>query len=110
MDEGVGLKNQFERHRSSNLLAPAKFRIIMKKLSLLLALSIFFAVGCGNADMKELNPDGGTIVLYSVNGGIIKIYKTDGKPEMHTGGHLYCREKGTNKLIIIYGTYTFEEN
>lgn len=82
----------------------------MKKLTLLVALTALFVIGCGNASMKELNPDGGTIVLYSSNGSIIKTYKSDGKPEMHSGGHLYCKEKGTNKLIIIYGTYTFEEN
>lgn len=82
----------------------------MKKLSLLAVLSCLFVLGCGNATMKELNPDGGTITLYNVSGGVIKTFKSDGKPEMHSGGHLYCREKGTNKLIIIYGTYTFEEN
>jgi hypothetical protein len=80
-------------------------------------LLVYFAVGfvlllsslfgCGNAGMKELNPNGGTITLYSANGSVIASYLTDGEPEMHEGGHIYCRDKVTGRLVICYGTYTF---
>ena len=74
-----------------------------------LAICLAAAVGCGNSHMKEINPNGGTITLYAVNGSVIKSYETDGKPEMHAGGHIYCRDKKTGNLVIVYGTYTFEE-
>ncbi|MEZ0287139.1 MAG: hypothetical protein ACAH35_04885 [Candidatus Paceibacterota bacterium] len=74
-----------------------------------LTLIAIFALGCGNASMKELNPAGGQVTLYSAGGDIIKTYQTDGKPEMHQGGHLYLKDRETGKFIIIYGTYAFEE-
>jgi uncharacterized Zn-binding protein involved in type VI secretion len=77
------------------------------KTTLLVAFTALF--GCGNAHMKEINPNGGIITLYAVNGSVIKQYETDGKPEMHAGGHIFCRDKKTGNVVIVFGTYTFEE-
>jgi uncharacterized Zn-binding protein involved in type VI secretion len=75
-----------------------------------LTSSAIFCIACGNGHMKEINPNGGRITLYNANGNVIRSFQTDGKPEMHQGGHIYCREKDTRKLIIVYGTYTFVED
>ena len=76
---------------------------------LLIMVSVASQIGCGNGAMKEINPNGGTITLYAANGTVIRQFEADGKPQMYQGGHLFCREKSTNKLIIVYGTYTFVE-
>ena len=71
--------------------------------------TLLASFGCGNGHMKEINPNGGTITLYAGDGHVIRQFESDGNPEMHQGGHLYCREKDTHKLVIAYGTYTFVE-
>ena len=81
----------------------------MRKRPILFATIGMCLVGCGNAEMKKMKPDGGTITLYNAVGDVIQSFETDGKPAMHEGGHLYCKEKETGKLVILYGTYTFVE-
>lgn len=58
----------------------------MNLLSKLIEVSTLgVAMGCGNGHMKEINPNGGTIPLYAVDGHVIKEFEADGKPEMTKG-------------------------
>ena len=79
----------------------------MKKV-LILALIVTVA-GCSNSSWESVNPSSGTVTLYSADGTIIQSHKTVGMPEMHEGGHLYMRDRDTGELVIVYGTYVFEE-
>jgi hypothetical protein len=80
------------------------------KFLIVTSLVLFVLVsGCSNAGLKAVNPNSGTVTVYATNGTAIKSFDTDGMPQMHQGGHLYIQDKKTGHLVIVYGTYIFEE-
>jgi hypothetical protein len=81
----------------------------LKNIILISALATL-AIGCSNATLQEMHPNDGVINFCSFDGKALKTYKTNGKPEMATGGHIYFKDSATGKLVILYGVYSFEEN
>ena len=82
----------------------------MKTIFLILIFlsTIFSVLGCGNADMRELNHNGGTITLYNNTGGVIGSWETDGKPEL-SENTIYFQEQSTKRFWHVSGTFVFKE-